>query len=97
MDIYVGNLLPTITQEDLRKAFEAFGQVASVKVKKDLFTGQSKGFGFVIMINESEALSAIEKLDGKKLKGQTLKVREARSRPKAWKGGRGRGGGPPFL
>jgi RNA recognition motif-containing protein len=68
------------TEEDLRHAFEAFGQVGSVKIIKDQYTGDSRGFGFVEMPNGPEAKSAISGLDGKDLKGRTLKVNEARPR-----------------
>jgi RNA recognition motif-containing protein len=80
MNIYVGNLLREGTEDDLRKAFEAFGQVTSVKIITDRDTGDSKGFGFVEMPNQQEAKSAISGLDGKDLKGRTLKVNEARPR-----------------
>jgi len=64
----------------LRQAFEAFGQVTSVKIITDKFTGDSRGFGFVEMPNPQEAKAAISELDGKDLKGRTLKVNEARPR-----------------
>ena len=80
MNIYAGNLLREATEEDLRQAFEAFGQVSSVKIIKDQYTGDSRGFGFVEMPNDLEAKSAISGLDGKDLKGRTLKVNEARPR-----------------
>jgi RNA recognition motif-containing protein len=80
MNIYVGNLLREATEEDLRHAFEAFGQVRSVKIIKDQYTGDSRGFGFVEMPNSLEAQSAISGLNGKGLKGRTLKVNEARPR-----------------
>lgn len=80
MNIYVGNLLREATEDDLRQAFEVFGQVTSIKIIKDMYTGDSRGFGFVEMPNSSEAQSAISGLDGKALKGRTLKVNEARPR-----------------
>jgi RNA recognition motif-containing protein len=80
MNIYVGNLLREATEDDLRRAFEAFGQVTSVKIITDKYTGDSSGFGFVEMPNQQEAKSAISGLDGKDLKGRTLKVNEARPR-----------------
>ena len=94
MNIYVGNLPREATEEDLRQAFEAFGQVTSAKIITDKFTGDSRGFGFVEMSNSSEAQSAISGLDGKELKGSTLRVNEARPRrddPRG-RGGSGRGG-----
>jgi RNA recognition motif-containing protein len=80
MNIYVGNLLREATEDDLRQAFEAFGQVTSAKIITDRYTGDSRGFGFVEMPNAQEAKSAISGLDGKDLKGRTLKVNEARPR-----------------
>jgi len=80
MNIYVGNLLREATEDDLRRAFEAFGQVTSVKIITDRYSGDSRGFGFVEMPNQQEAKSAISGLDGKDLKGRTLKVNEARPR-----------------
>lgn len=97
MKIYVGNLSYEVTEEELQQAFEAFGQVSSVSIIKDRFTGTSKGFGFVEMPAKAEAQSAIDGLSGKELKGQTLKVDEARPRPEG-RGGRGgkRGRGRRF-
>jgi RNA recognition motif-containing protein len=80
MNIYVGNLLREATEADLRQAFEAFGQVTSVKIITDRYTGDSRGFGFVEMPNDQEARSAVSGLNGKDLKGRTLKVNEARPR-----------------
>ena len=80
MNIYVGNLPREATEGDLREAFEAFGQVSSAKIITDKFTGDSRGFGFVEMANSTEAQAAISGLDGKDLKGSTLKVNEARPR-----------------
>ena len=89
MNIYVGNLSQEATEEDLRKAFEAFGQVTSVKIITDKYTGDPRGFGFVEMPNSREAQSAISGLDGKDLKGRTLKVNEARPRRDDRRGGFG--------
>ena len=80
MNIYVGNLLREATEDDLRQAFEAFGQVTSAKIITDKYSGDSRGFGFVEMPNHQEAKSAISGLDGKDLKGRTLKVNEAQPR-----------------
>jgi RNA recognition motif-containing protein len=93
MNIYVGNLSRNVTEDDLRQAFEAFGQVASVTVIKDKYSGESKGFGFVEMSAKAEALSAIEGLNGKDLKGLKLNVNEARPRSDDNRGGARRGGG----
>jgi RNA recognition motif-containing protein len=89
MNIYVGNLSRESTEGDLREAFEAFGQVTSAKIITDKYTGESRGFGFVEMPNSSEAQSAISGLDGKDLKGRTIKVNEARPRRDDRRGGFG--------
>jgi len=93
MNIYVGNLSHEVTEEDLRQAFEAFGQVESVNIIKDRYSGESRGFGFVEMSASAEAQSAIEGLNDKELKGRMLKVSEARPRSEARRGGGRRGGG----
>ena len=95
MNIYVGNLSSDVTEEDLRQAFEAFGQVASANLIKDKFTGESRGFGFVDMPGKAEAQSAIDGMNSKDLKGLTLKVNEARPREDRRGGGGRPGGGPP--
>jgi len=94
MNIYVGNLPREATEEDLRQVFEAFGQVTSIKIITDRFTGDPRGFGFVEMSNSTEAQAAISGLDGKDLKGRALKVNEARPRrdDRGGRGGFGRGG-----
>ncbi len=94
MNIYVGNLDFSVTEEDLKKAFEAFGQITSVNVIRDQYSNRSKGFGFVEMPESSEAQAAIAALNGKELNGRSLSVNEAR--PKADRnrgGGYGSGGG----
>ena len=98
MNIYVGNLSYEATEEDLQQAFEGFGQVESVNIIKDKYSGRSKGFGFVEMPAKDEAQSAINELNDTELKGRTLKVNEARPRSES-RGGRGggsRGGGRRF-
>jgi len=90
MNIYVGNLSYEVAEEDLKQAFEGFGQVESVNIIKDRYSGESRGFGFVEMSDKAEAESAIEGLNGKELKGRSLNVNEARPRSE---GGRGGGGG----
>ena len=96
MNIYVGDLSREVTEEDLRQAFEPFGQIDSVTVIKDKFSGESRGFGFVEMPVKAEAQSAIDGLNGKELKGRTLKVNEARPRSEDRRGGGRRGGGQRF-
>ena len=99
MNIYVGNLSYEVTEEDLRLALEEFGQVESVTIIKDKYSGQSKGFGFVEMASKAEGQSAIDGLNGKELKGRTLNVNEARPRTESrgskggYGGGRGGRGG----
>lgn len=92
MNIYVGNLPREATDEDLRKEFEAFGQVTSATIIKDKFSGEARGFGFVEMPTKAEAQAAIEGMNGKQLKGQTLTVNEAHPRPEGGRGGRESGG-----
>jgi RNA recognition motif-containing protein len=92
MNIYIGNLSYEVTEEDLKQAFEVFGQVESVNIIKDKFSGRSKGFGFVEMPDKANGQSAINELNGKELKGRTLNVNEARPRSES-RGGRGGYGG----
>jgi len=80
MNIYVGNLSYNDTEDELRQAFENFGQVESVKIITDKYSGRSKGFGFIEMPYEDEAKAAIADLNGKEFIGRTLKVNEARPR-----------------
>ena len=80
MQIYVGGLSPAVTEDDLREAFEAFGEVLSVNIIKHKVSGESRGFGFVEMPATFEAESAINELNGTDLKARTLRVNEARPR-----------------
>ncbi len=91
--IYVGNISREVTDDDLREAFAAFGQVESATVLKDKFTSESRGFGFVEMLSGSEAQAAINGMNGKNLKGRTLNVNEARPREDSRGGGFSGGGG----
>ncbi len=86
MNIYVGNLSYEVKDEDLQKAFEAFGTVESAKVIADSYSGRSRGFGFVEMADKTEGESAISDLNGADLKGRTLKVSEARPRSEGRRG-----------
>ncbi len=88
MKIYVGNLSYDASDVNLRQAFEAFGQVSSATIVKDKYSGQSRGFGFVEMLDQTEAQAAIQNLNGKELLGQQMNVNEARPRT-----GQGRPGG----
>lgn len=94
MNIYVGNLSREVSEDELRKAFEAFGQVTSVNVIKDRYSGESRGFGFVEMATKTEAQAAINGLNGTSLKERTLSVSEARPRTEG--GGRRPFGGGGF-
>ncbi len=94
MNIYIGNLSRDVTEDELREAFEAFGQVASVNIITDKFSGESRGFAFVEMPEKAEGQAAMDDLNGKDMKGRELNVNEARPRTeKRGGGGGGRGGG----
>ena len=80
MKIYVGNLAYGVTDGDLNSAFSAFGSVETAGVIADKFSGQSKGFGFVEMLNNSEADAAIKALNGSGLKGRNMKVNQAQAK-----------------
>ena len=80
MKIYVGNLSYEVTEEDLRQEFEAFGEVTSVDIITDKYSGRPRGFGFVEMASKSEAEAAITGLNGKALKERTVVINEARPR-----------------
>ena len=88
MKIYAGKLSLKVNEDDLKQAFEAYGKVEEVKVIKDKYTGESRGFAFIEMPTKAEALAAISGLNGKELKGDTIAVNEARPRPE----GQDRGG-----
>jgi RNA recognition motif-containing protein len=91
MKIYVGNLSYQTTEDDVRKAFESHGQVSSVAIITDKFSGESKGFGFVEMDNKDEATAAMAALNGADMNGRKLNVSEAR--PKTDNRSRGGSGG----
>jgi RNA recognition motif-containing protein len=93
VNIYVGNLSREVTEDELRKAFEAFGQVTTASIIKDRYSGESRGFGFIEMATKTEAQAAITGLNGTSLKERTLSVSEARPRTE---GGRGGGGGGSY-
>jgi len=80
MNIYAGNLAYSVTEDDLREAFAAFGEVTSASLITDKFSGQSKGFGFVEMANDAEADAAIQELNGKSLNGRAITVNQAKPR-----------------
>ncbi len=91
MNLYVGNLLFDVTENDLKSLFEPFGQVTEVRLIMDKFSGKSKGFGFIEMPSKEEAEKAIAGLNGKDVKGRAMTVNEAK--PKVDRGGRGGFGG----
>jgi RNA recognition motif-containing protein len=91
MNIYVGNLSFEVSGENLRQAFEAFGQVSSARIIMDKYSGQPRGFGFVEMPDRARAQAAIESLNGKELLGRQMSVNEARPRTDQGRSG-GQGG-----
>ena len=92
MNIFVAKLNFDTQSEDLREAFEAFGEVSSAKVIDDKYTGKSRGFGFVEMDNDEEAMEAIKELNDSELDGNTIVVKKAEPRGDS-RGGGNRGGG----
>ncbi|MGQ8335984.1 RNA recognition motif domain-containing protein [Sunxiuqinia sp. A32] len=99
MNIFVGNLNYNLTEDDIRDIFEEYGELNSVKVISDKFTGRSKGFGFVEMANDDEAKKAIEELNGAEVEGRNMVVNESIEKKRDSRGGGGgsrggnRGGG----
>ena len=81
MKIYVGNLSFRATDDDLRAAFEPYGEVVSARVIKDKETGRSRGFGFVEMPNQAEGNAAIEKVNNTDVVDRPVRVNEAQERP----------------
>ena len=80
MNLYVGNMPFSMTEDDLRELFSQFGEVLSVSIVMDKFSGRSKGFGFVEMPDNSQADQAIKALNESRVKGRPLKVNQARPR-----------------
>jgi len=94
--LYVGNLAYSVRDNDLEQSFGEFGTIVSAKVMMERDTGRSKGFGFVEMGTDAEALAAVEGMNGASLQGRALTVNEARpmeARPPRTGGGGGYGGG----
>jgi RNA recognition motif-containing protein len=91
MNIYVGNISRESSETEIKTAFEEYGEVTSVNIIKDKFTGMSKGFGFVEMPNKEEADNAIKNLDGQRINGRALNVAEARPRTENRRDSRGGG------
>jgi RNA recognition motif-containing protein len=92
MNIYVGNLASETTDDELRQAFESFGQVSSIKIMRNRASGESVGFGFVGMPESEEGQAAIAGLNGKALAGSELKVEEGRAKTSFAPASTGRGG-----
>ena len=92
MNIYVGNITHSVTEDQLRELFEQTGPVTSVKLITDKFTGSPRGFGFVQMENKEDAQKAIEELNGSELDGRQLTVNQAKEREQRSGGGRSGGG-----
>lgn len=80
MNIYVGNIAFSMTEDDLRQTFEAYGEVSRATILKDKMTNRSRGFGFVEMPNQEEGQKAVQELNGKEMNGRALNVSEARPR-----------------
>ena len=93
MNIYVGNLPFNMGEDDLKEIFEEYGEVSSVKIINDKFTGRSKGFGFVEMDSDDEANNAIKELNNAEISGRNIKVNESKPRPADNRGGGDRRGG----
>jgi RNA recognition motif-containing protein len=91
MKLFVGNLSRRVTQEALQQLFETFGQVESVDIIRDKFSGEAKGFGFIEMPSKDEAQAAMNGLNGRDLDGKSLTVNEARPRTSGPRGGGGGG------
>ena len=92
MNIYVGNLSTDVSDEDLSTLFSEYGKVSSAKVIRDMFSQDSRGFGFVEMASQTEGQKAIDGLNTHELKGKKIVVNQARPRRDS-RGGRGGGGG----
>ena len=93
MNIYIGNLSFKSTEDQLRQAFEGFGEVTSVSIITDKYTGDPRGFAFIEMPAKDEAIAAIAGLNGQDLDGRALNVNEAKPRTGGGGGGGNRGGG----
>lgn len=93
MNIYVGNMSYSMSEDELRDAFATYGTVTSARLVMDRETGRPKGFGFVEMANDNEANAAIEALNGTEMGGRELKINEARPREERPRRSFGSGGG----
>ncbi len=77
MNLYVGNLSYTVKEDDMKAAFSAYGEVASVKIVMDRFSGKSRGFGFVEMSSQDGGQKAIDEANGMNLQGREIVVKKA--------------------
>jgi RNA recognition motif-containing protein len=93
MKLYVGNLPNSLTEIELQEIFTPYGEVKSVNIIKDKFTGEPRGFGFVEMADKDAGTAAITELEGKEVKGRKIRVSEAQPRPERTGGSRGGFGG----
>ena len=92
MNIFVGNLAKEVNEQDLEKAFSSYGSIKSIKIIRDMFSGESKGFGFVELNGAQQSQTAIKELNAKDIKGKKIVVNEARPKTDS----RNRGGGSNF-
>lgn len=93
MNIYVGNISFEASEDEVLALFSSYGEVTTVNLLKDKFTGQPRGFGFVEMASDGDAQKAIQELNGRELRGRKLTVNQARPREERGGGGYNRGGG----
>jgi RNA recognition motif-containing protein len=93
VNIYVGNLLFDVGENDLREAFEKFGNVTEVRLIMDKYSGKSKGFAFIEMPDSNEAQKAIDEMNAKEFMGREIKVSQAKEKTSGGRGGRGGGFG----
>ena len=82
MNLYIGNLHYNVNEEELKEIFKTYGEVMSVRIITDKYTGNSKGFGFIEMLNDAEANKAIDNLNGTEIRGKKVIVNQARERGK---------------
>ncbi len=82
MNLYIGNLHYNVNEEELKEIFKTYGEVMSVKIITDKYTGRSKGFGFIEMLNDEETNKAIDNLNGTEIHGRKVIVNKAKERGK---------------
>ncbi len=96
MNIYIGNMSYNTTEDQLRQAFEGFGEVSTVKIIMDRDSGEPRGFAFVEMAANNEAVAAISGLNGQDLNGRAMNVNEAKPRPQSGNFSGGNGSRKPY-